>query len=175
MIVGVDPGVSGAISLLDPVSRDVRTWPLPILRVSVGKRQRSRLDHERLDVLLRGLSCYPVTLAVLEDIWARPGQHASSLFWQGFMCGAIEQALVATGWPLRKVPPNVWKKALGVKASKDDARLAASRMFPAAANQWSKKSQDGLAEATLIAAWGLRSCRESHPATADNPPLALHQ
>ena len=49
----------------------------------------------------------------------------------------------------------IWKKDLGCTADKDQSRMRASELMPNASHLWRQKNQDGIAEASLIAYWGI--------------------
>jgi crossover junction endodeoxyribonuclease RuvC len=68
--------------------------------------------------------------------------------------GIIETALAAAQIPFRTVRPQVWKKAMGVLADKDQARQMATQLIPSGAEFWPLKKHDGRAEAALIAQYG---------------------
>jgi crossover junction endodeoxyribonuclease RuvC len=73
----------------------------------------------------------------------------------GRAVGQLEAATIATGARVSYVAPQVWKRALGVKADKDHARLRAAQLFPAHAAAFARKMDDGPAEAALIALYGM--------------------
>jgi hypothetical protein len=67
--------------------------------------------------------------------------------------GMVHMAAVSHGLRLHTVAPTVWKGALRVPKDKDAARARASALMPAHAHLWVNKSDDGVAEAALIALW----------------------
>lgn len=158
-VVGIDPGLSGAIAALALPKLSLVVFDIPTFSVQVGKKTRQRCDMRSTWLKIQGLAGGEPNLVVLEDIGGgRPMQQGATAF--GIIAGALEMACVAASLPLHKEEPAVWKKALKLKAHKDraarkdEARQLASRLFPAYAHLWALKSKDGRAEAALLAWYG---------------------
>ena len=54
---------------------------------------------------------------------------------------------------VRYVIPRVWKGYFGLSSDKEQSRLKAIALFPDCANLFSRKKDEGRAEAALIALW----------------------
>ena len=65
--------------------------------------------------------------------------------------------IISRGISYTEVPPIKWKKELGVTADKDEARKRASELMPSASDLWKLKCEDGVAEAALLAYYGIKS------------------
>jgi len=166
MILGIDPGFSGAIAIYDPQTNDViHVMTIPTLMIERNKKIKRTLDFHRL---FRSIAEYAQNTqglrAVIEQVGAMPGQGVSSMFAFGAVAGAIEMAVVAAGIPYTKVPPVTWKKALGCTADKDGALLRANQLMPLAVQHWTpirgeRDKQDciGIAEASLLAYYGAKN------------------
>ena len=89
-----------------------------------------------------------------------PNQGLVSTFATGMGYGAYLGLLVATGYNYTEVPARVWKKDLNCPSDKDQSRDLATKLMPQGKHLWQLKSQDGIAEASLIAYWGLRKSIE---------------
>lgn len=153
--LGVDPGLNGAIALLVPAERWMRTMDIPTHTVTVGGKQRKRLDARKLENELKALvGSSRITLAAVEDVHSMPKQGVASAFSFGFVAGAIQQALTAREVPITLVAPASWKRFLEVPANKDAARRRASQLLPFAAELWPLAKHDGRAEASLLAYYG---------------------
>ena len=74
----------------------------------------------------------------------------------GFGYGIYLGILITLGIDYTQVPPQKWKKDLHVSKNKDEARERATQLFPSAAEMWSLKCEDGVAEAAMIAYWGAK-------------------
>jgi crossover junction endodeoxyribonuclease RuvC len=150
LILGVDPGLSGALALIDYASGGlVEVVDMPTHDFS----KKTVLDEYGLARLLDEHAARIVE-AWIEQPTPRAGQGvqqvATSLKNYGFVRGVI----VANFVPLHDVAPAAWKRAMRVTGDKDEARAEASKAFPLASHFWALKKHDGRAEAALIAAYG---------------------
>ena len=154
MIVGIDPGLSGALFFLDLNRLSAgEAVDLPVHLLMRGGKKKREVDVSGLIEILAGRR---LEHAFLEQVSAMPGQGVSSVFAFGKAYGVILGAIAAHSIPLTLVAPIVWKRALGVPKAKDGARARASQLLPEAASQWALKKHDGRAEAALIALYGAR-------------------
>ncbi|MGE5548417.1 MAG: hypothetical protein ACM33T_16045 [Solirubrobacterales bacterium] len=96
----------------------------------------------------------PIAHAFVEAVGAMPGQGVSSVFAFGKVFGLVLGILAANFIPHTLVPPQRWKRTLGVPADKDGARARASQLLPAHAGLWCRAKDDGRAEAALLAYFG---------------------
>ena len=137
-------------------------WDVPTYTVQVGKSMKRRVDGKGLARIIRSASVLGVDLACTELVngWARPkgdpksdgsGQSASAAFAFGQVAGRIEQALDDFDIAWRAIPPATWKKRLGLRGDKDASRSLACQLFPKHSKHFSRKKDDGRAEAALIA------------------------
>lgn len=165
MILGIDPGLSGALALYWPSTGGLTVYDMPTLAAGKGKSSKQVLDHHGLVSILREISEASVghngqvPSAFLEQVSAMPGQGVTSMFSFGLTYGALRQALASEGVPTTLVTPVVWKKALKVSAAKDGAVARASDLLPRHADKFRGKRgglMDGRAEAALIAVYGAR-------------------
>lgn len=151
MILGIDPGLSGALAFLDAGRLEVHDMPTHTL--TVNGKQRRRLDLYQLADLFAE-SAAQCRLAVVEDVHAMPGQGVSSSFSFGFCAGAVQAIVAAYDVPVQLVRPAVWKRAFGLTSDKDASRRRASELLPAFADRWPLAKHDGRAEAVLLALYG---------------------
>jgi len=147
-ILGIDPGLSGALAYLDD---ELLIYDIPTLNIERNGKNKRQIDIHSLHAML---GVYNVQHCYLENINAFPGQGVTSMFQMGRGYGQIEMALASHKIPVTYIAPQVWKKALGVPKDKDGARQRASQLMPAESHQWSLKKHDGRAEAALIALYG---------------------
>jgi crossover junction endodeoxyribonuclease RuvC len=154
MIAGIDPGLSGALFLLDPTCPSTgEAIDLPIHLLIRGGRKKRELD---VVGLVEILASHRLDHAFLEAVNAMPKQGLVSTFAFGKVYGVILGVLAAHAIPLTLVVPVVWKRSLGVPKAKDGARARASQLMPEAAHQWRLHKQHGRAEAALLALYGAR-------------------
>ena len=148
MIIGIDPGASGALVMLE---NDVPIeWAImPTYKVGSATRVNAAEVAFFMD---RGIEIEHV---YIEQVGAMPGQGVASMFNFGHSCGTIIGVIGALGYAHTMVTPQKWKKAAGLMGTdKDAARSRAIQLWPS----WSDLSKKGigqaLADAALIARYG---------------------
>lgn len=165
--VGIDPGKTGAIAILNGDAL-VAVYDMPVIDGQVlGALVAQLLGHvperhqntiARLqamsssDGMLIG-SLIRVKHATVERVSARPGQGVSSTFGFGFSAGVVHGVLGALLIPVDIVTPAMWKRHFRLGADKDESRARAIERWPQHAGQFARKRDDGRAEAALIALW----------------------
>ena len=152
-IIGIDPGASGAIAILDGSGKLVRGFDMPIIEVKVGKAIKRRVAPYFLQDELQ-LYAIEGARAVVEQVGAMPGQGVSSMFAFGEAFGLVKGVLAGMKITTATVIPGRWKKDLKVNASKDGSRALAASLWPDMAGEFKRVKDDGRAEAALIAHWG---------------------
>lgn len=152
-IAGIDPGLSGAIAILDEMT--VRCVDAPTLAVKSGKKTRQHFDLQAMTRTLR--DCSPDHVFI-ESVHSMPAQGVASSFQFGMGFGMWQGILAAMGIPYTLVTPQRWKKAMlaDMGSEKSAARLRAGQLFPSSAEQFARVKDDGRAEAALIAEYGRR-------------------
>lgn len=152
MIVGIDPGVSGAVVVLSAPAAGsvVRCEDMPTLEVN-GRRC---VDASALASMLRGMD--GITHVVVEHVQGVQQSGATSAFAFGRGFGTIEGVLAGLTLPHTLVRPQRWTKDLGVGSDKGTHRATAKRLWPAAAETFARVKDDGRADAALLAWWWAR-------------------
>lgn len=154
LILGVDPGLSGAIAFLHNGNL-VNVEDLPLVEVQHGKSSRKELSpallHDRLvQTDIR------IDKAIVEHVGASPQMGTVSAFRFGENFGAILAVLACCGIRTELVRPQVWKKAIGLGADKALSRSIAIKFWPMQSDYFARAKDDGRAEAALIAEYGRR-------------------
>ena len=151
-IIGCDPGNSGALALVTLEGDLLELEDMPI--VADGVKGRQTINAPLLAALLRRWS---PRAAYVELIGPRPTDAKVAAFSFGRCRGAIEGTLGALGVPVTMLTVPSWRRAVGLPpgATKDMARGEAIRRWPMHAEMFARKSDDGRAEASLIAVAGL--------------------
>lgn len=147
VILGVDPGASGAIAFLfaDHPER-VSVEDMPVVNGGVsGALLASRLKQ------------MAPTEAIVEAVGARPGQGVSSMFKFGHATGVVHGVIGALEIPVRVVAPASWKKHFRLTADKEQARALAIARFPVVADRFQRVRDHGRAESALIALYILET------------------
>jgi crossover junction endodeoxyribonuclease RuvC len=147
IILGIDPGVSGALALL--ANGEVHVIDMPVVEVR-GKRLIDATAVRR--AIMEGFP-YLTNMIVLEHVQGVQGSGATSAFSFGRGFGIVEGVVAGLGLPLTLVRPTVWTKALGVSRDKGQHRLTASRLWPQQSQLFARVKDDGRADASLLAHW----------------------
>jgi crossover junction endodeoxyribonuclease RuvC len=153
MILGIDIGVTGGIAILSPSGELIEVHAMPCL--TDGPAGRRAVNAPLLASIV--FASHP-TRAFVESVNARPGEGPTGAFAFGrARAGVIEGVLAATGVRCQFLTPAYWKRAVGLPPGrdKDASRAAAIQRWPAKAELFSRKKDDGVAEAALIAVAGL--------------------
>lgn len=155
LTLGIDPGLTGAVAVLDADGQPELVADLPVIRdCSLAWIDGAALQSMLLDAL-RGRPCR----AILERVSSSPQQGVASAFTFGVGFGSILATLQTLRLPLELVTPAAWKAAMGLsrdkRASLDKARL----LFPTTDLHLQK--HDGRAEALLLAYYSQTRRREA--------------
>lgn len=153
-IIGIDPGLDGAIAILNKNGELVEVFDMPTVEVKVGKSMKRRVSPELLTQELRG-KWEMVDAAWVEQVASSPQMGVSSAFSFGESYGVIKGVLAALHIPCHTVLPAKWKRDLKLNASKDGSRAKAIQMWPEHAGEFKRVKDDGRAEACLIALWSV--------------------
>lgn len=154
LVVGVDPGLSGAIAFLHG-DQLLNVCDLPVVDVQHGKGSRKELSPALLhDMLIH--TDIRIGKAVVEHVGASPQMGTTSAFRFGENFGAIMAVLACCGIRTELVRPQAWKKALGLGPDKSLSRAMAIRLWPMQSDYFSRVKDDGRAEAALIAEYTRR-------------------
>lgn len=151
-LIGIDPGASGAVAILEKNGKLVHVFDMPSVEVMSGGKAKKRVSPEMLAAELKLYADQGAT-AVVEQVGAMPGQGVSSMFAFGESFGLAKGVLAGLGIPTSTVTPGKWKKAMGVNAGKDGSRAKAAQLWPSQAGEFKRVKDDGRAEAALIAEW----------------------
>lgn len=151
VIVGIDPGIGGAIAAV--YDGQVTAWDMPTVEIR-GKR------HVDPHGVAQRLGLLPaITMAVVEHVQGVQGTGATSAFSFGRSFGVIEGVLAGLAIPTTLVRPQAWTKALGVTRDKGDHRRVAMGLWPACASLFARVKDDGRADAALLCEWWRRQAK----------------
>lgn len=155
IIIGIDPGCSGALVALRDDGGYLVHMTMPTIKVGTKSRVNGAavsafIRALQVDFMLDGLHCY------LEQVGAMPGQGVSSMFTFGHAAGLVEGVVTGAGIPLTLVTPQAWKKAAGlIGQDKDAARSRAIQLYPHLRALDAKGKGQAIADALLIARHGI--------------------
>lgn len=151
-ILGVDPGLNGAIGVVSTEGGLLEVIDMPTVEVKVGKSTKRRISPELLAHELRPWAM--AEAAYVEAVAASPQMGVSSAFAFGEALGILKGALAALQIPVVMVPPAKWKRDLKLNASKDGSRAKAVALWPDMAGEFRRAKDADRAEAALLAEWG---------------------
>jgi crossover junction endodeoxyribonuclease RuvC len=144
-VLGIDPGLSGGCAVLEN-GRLTYCTRMPVAKVG---KQKLIAASELFDFLQVG----PFDIAVIEWVHAMPKQGVSSMFTFGRATGAAEALAAVMSDRVEFVSPKSWKPHFNLSSSKRASLELARLKFGGDGNLWDKASNDGIAEAALIAAY----------------------
>jgi len=156
-IIGIDPGLSGGIAILDDL-KIFDIYDMPIM--SEGKKNKNQLNSAQLvNIIRKNLIPDGDTFLIVEQVSAMPGQGVTSMFNFGQTFGSIKGICAALNLPIFFVRPAKWKKHFDlINSSKDASRTKVIEMYPSISPRLSKKKDVNKADAILIARY-FRDCR----------------
>lgn len=149
LIMGIDPGLSGAIALITSGTNPsfVSVFDIPTKKI----KGKNRTDLAALSLLIESYA-QDISIAIVEEV-GQIGTKADpfSSFVFGFATGTVHGVLAANNVKIISVRPNVWKAALGLDSNKEKALLKAKKFFPKSATFLKRKKDHDRAEALLLA------------------------
>ena len=149
LTLGIDPGLSGALALLDPAG-NLTIHDMPTLQAA----KRRTIDEIELARIIDAAG--PIAKAFLELVGPHHGEGPQGAFTFGRGYGLIRGILRAHFIPIVDVAPIRWQRGMGIKpgAGKDASRALAKEHFQRDAALFARVKDDGRAEAALIALYG---------------------
>ena len=154
LIIGIDPGISGAICFFDNGKiLDVIEMPT----MNEGKKNKRQVNGAQIynEISKRINKTHNDDVrVVVEQVSAMPGQGVTSMFNFGQSFGIIKGICSAMQLSLYFVRPAKWKKYFNlINSEKDASRTRAIEIFPYFSSQLSKKKDSNKADAILIASF----------------------
>ena len=150
-IIGIDPGISGAICFFED-GKIVDVIEMPSM--SEGKKNKRQVNGNQLCNEIKSRISeinYEKVCVVVEHVTAMPGQGVTSMFNFGQSFGLIKGMCSAMQLPIHFVRPAKWKKYFNlINSEKDASRTRAIEIFPHFSSQLSKKKDSNKADAILI-------------------------
>ena len=149
-IIGIDPGLSGAIAVLEDI-KVLSLFEMPVM--AEGKKNKRQLNSAQLVNIIKENTNDEEEIAVIvEQVNAMPGQGVTSMFNFGQTFGAIKGVCAALALPIFFVRPSKWKKHFElINSSKDASRTKVIEMYPSFSKQLAKKKDVNKSDAILIA------------------------
>tara|TARA_B100001996_G_scaffold156902_1_gene119536 strand:- start:36 stop:530 length:495 start_codon:yes stop_codon:yes gene_type:complete len=154
LIIGIDPGISGAICFFENGEvKEVIEMPT----MADGKKNKRQINGSQTynEILqrIKNISKKDI-LVVIEQVSAMPGQGVTSMFNFGQSFGVLKGICSAMQLSTFFVRPAKWKKYFNlIKSEKDASRTKVIEIFPYISSNLSKKKDSNKADAILIASF----------------------
>ena len=158
-IIGIDPGLSGAIAVLEN-NKVLNIFDMPVM--SEGKKNKRQLNSAHLVNLIKeNINSNDEISVVVEQVNAMPGQGVTSMFNFGQSFGILKGICSAMHLPVYYVRPAKWKKYFNlINSEKDASRTKAIEVFPYFSSELSRKKDSNKADAILIASYYYETYRQ---------------
>lgn len=154
MIIGIDGGLNGAITVLDDDKKIVEKQVMPTIK---GSGNKKFFDLNNLKTFLKK---YSNARVILEKAQPHFRDGKKQAFKTGYGFGALEGLLTGLDMSYVLVSPKEWQrhifKGMG-KDTKTNSILYCKKRFPKedwTATKRSKKEHDGLTDSACIAIYG---------------------
>ena len=154
LIIGIDPGISGAICFFQ---NGEITDIIDIPSMADGKKNKRQINSQQVfNEISQRIFNIPKKeiIVVIEQVSAMPGQGVTSMFNFGQSFGVLKGICSAMQLSMYFVRPAKWKKYYNlINAEKDASRTKAIEIFPYISSQLSRKKDGNKADAALIASY----------------------
>jgi hypothetical protein len=147
-IGGIDPGLTGALAVLDFDLALLHLWDTPTVSVQVGDKVRKRCNPAAYAM---AVGHFPLDYCTIENVASTPNDGHVGAFTFGKVTGIAIGIFAGKEWDLASVSPAKWKMAMQTPADKKAALNRASELFPFCRAGWSRQMDNGRAEAAIIA------------------------
>lgn len=154
-ILGIDPGISGAVAIYRPDHRELITAEdLPTKLLPNNKNviciSSFALWMDRYAPL--------IDFAVVEKVHAFTGEGVTSAFRFGEALGILKGVVTSYMIPVHSISPAVWKTQLRLGPDKHHSRRMVKHLFPKQAKNFELAKDHNKAEAVLLAIYGSLYC-----------------
>ena len=154
LIIGIDPGISGAICFLEN-GKILEVIEMPSM--AEGKKNKKQVNgaqiFNEISMRIKNRDLDKIKV-VIEHVSAMPGQGVTSMFNFGQSFGILKGICSAMQLSMYFVRPAKWKKYFNlINSEKDASRTKAIEVFPYFSSNLSKKKDSNKADAMLIASY----------------------
>lgn len=160
IVIGIDPGLTGAVAVMDHNGMravfDLPTMPVP----GVGPKAmvQNKIDGRALcQLLLKHCPASEGKPRVFLEKVSTMGGANNAVQTQGSLMrslGAIESVIECLNYPMEQVAPQTWKKPFGIGSDKSKALETARRLHPESLAELKRVKDHNRAEAVLLAHYG---------------------
>lgn len=150
-IGGIDPGLTGALAVLDFEEYKLHLWDTPVVETRVGDAIRKRCN---VDAYVDAFTHFPLDYCTIENVHSMPNDGPVGAFTFGKVTGIAIGIAAALDIPMPSVSPAKWKLQMQVPADKKLSKVRSYQLFPNCAAAWSRDMDHGRSEAAIIALYG---------------------
>jgi hypothetical protein len=166
-VVGIDPGLNGAISIFDVKREAITVYDIPTHTRTISGKERQRYDYAGVADIFRPYADN-IVMVYVEEVWSTPADGHVGAFTFGVGYGMLLGILAALFLPVTPVRPAVWKKQLKVPADKGASLVRAKQLLPRLSSVLKLKGHDGRAESAMISLYGFNDLGYSITKAIDN-------
>jgi len=148
MIIGIDPGVNGAFTIINFNKNILMCADLPL-----QDKESKHLDGEKFKNIIESFN---IKLVIVEDVHSAPKQGVASTFKFGYSAGLLTGIMIGKNAQVKKVRPYIWKQLLGLGMDKKQSLDLANKIFPDT-NYFKLVKDHNKAESALLAYFGIRA------------------
>ena len=154
LIIGIDPGISGAICFFEN-GKILEVIEMP--NMPEGKKNKRQVNGAQIsnEIIKRTKNIEKKNIKVIiEQVAAMPGQGVTSMFNFGQSFGVLKGICSALQLPMYFIRPVKWKKYFNlINSNKDSSRTKAIEAFPYFSENLSRKKDSNKADAILISSY----------------------
>jgi hypothetical protein len=148
-ILGCDPGVRGAFTLIDT---DAWTLAVSDMPIEPGTKNKNAVSPVGVSSIFRGAQADHL---FVELVHSSPQMGVTSAFSFGRSLGIVHGAAYHDGGlTVTEVRPQEWKAKTLTPKDKNEARRRAQQLFPVAFKLFERVKDDGRAESAILAFYG---------------------
>lgn len=161
LIIGIDPGSSGAVAFYWPATRRLEVFDTPNMKKAVGTKERTVIDVFGLIQTLMPASPSVVgashaVIAYVEEVGPMPRDGKVQAFAFGKSYGEVLAILACLEIPVVSIRPAAWKKTMKLSSDKNYSRSAITSLFPSLIDLFKRVRDADRAEAALLAIYGAK-------------------
>lgn len=155
-ILGVDPGLQGALATWD--GEILQICDVPIVK---ARGRGNEINLPALVDMVRQLE--PFEIAYVERNSVRPKEGISSAQKNGLVAGMLLGCIAMCCRKINRPTPQQWKKVMRLTKDKNYSITKAIETFPDYHGLFARKKDHGRAEAALLALYGYRQYLADKP------------
>jgi len=127
-IIAIDPGLSGAICVLD--DKSINIYDMPVKKIKKGKKEKNNFDIVKIvEIIKSNIIIGEENICVIEDVHCSVGNGAVSMFNFGRGKGILEGIAYALDMRVVLISPQSWKKSYIALETKEISELREKQKF----------------------------------------------